>query len=142
MIAALGLVVVEVVLDELRRIGGEFIGYAARKVVSAGAIVCRPFFCKCLTKLVATFGIKRIKVTVDGYATHVVHGRSNGGLDADVDSGGVDRHAAPTADAENADFVRIDVLSCGEIVDSGRKIFSVDVARSYITGITAAFSGK
>ena len=89
---------------------------------------------------VAIVGGIEIAVGID--AAHVVHGGGDGSLDARVDGRRIDRHASPTADAEDAYLFRVHVVTGGEVVHRCREVLGVDVGRSHITGLSAALAGE
>lgn len=62
------------------------------------------------------------------------------GLDARVGYRRVQCHAAPTADAQNADFVAVHEILQAEIIHSGAEIFGIDVGRGHIAWLAARFA--
>ncbi len=64
-----------------------------------------PLFKACL------LGILCVKIAVGGHASHIVHGYSDGRLDARVDGCGVDRYTAPPADADDTDALRVNIMT-------------------------------
>ena len=141
-VAARGLVVVVVVLDEKRRVIWQRIDHAARALIRAGLVVGGALRIECLTQGITGVRIVvGVKVAVGGHTGHVVHRGRDGGLDARVDGGGVERHAAPAADAEDADALRVDIIAHGQEVDRGGKVLGVDVGRGDIARRAAALAG-
>ena len=142
MIAARGLVIVVVVLDEKRSVGRYGIDHTARALIRAGFVVSGALRIERLTQGIAGVGIVvGVEVAVGGHAGHVVHRGRDGGLDARVDGGGVERHAAPAADAEDADALRVDVRTHRQKIDRGGKVLGVDVGRGDVARCAAALAG-
>ncbi len=128
MVAARGLVVVVVVLDEERRVVRKRVHHAAGQRVCAAAVVRGPLRVQRPLLLVSRVGgVLRVEVAFGVDAGHVVHRGCHGRLDAGVQCGGVQRHAAPTADADDADAFRIHVLLHGQEVDGRLEVLGVDV---------------
>ena len=141
-VAARRLVVVVVVLDEKRSVLRYGVDHAARALVCAGLVVGCALRVERLTQGVAGIRIVvGVKVAVGGHAGHVVHRGRDGGLDARVDGGGVGRHAAPAADAEDADALRVHIVAHGQEIDRGGKVLSVDVGRCDTARCAAALAG-
>ena len=141
MVAARGLVVVVVVLDEKRSVGRYGVDHAACALIRAGLVVGGALRVECLAQGITGVRIVvGVKVAVGGHTGHVVHRGRDGGLDARVDGGSVECHAAPAADAEDADALRVDIIAHGQEVDRGGKVLGVDIGRSHISRFAAAFS--
>lgn len=128
MVAAWGLVIVVVILDEERGVIRKRVDHAAGQRICPTAVVRdalrvqRP-----LLLVTGVGGILRVEVTLGIDAGHVVHRGCHGRLDAGVQCGRVQRHAAPTADADGADAFRIHVLLHGQEVDGCLEVLGVDV---------------
>ena len=83
-----------------------------------------------------------IKIALRRHACHVVHRGGDGRLDARVDGGGIQRKAAPAADAEDADARRVDIFLHGQKIDRRLIVLSIDVGRSYIARFTSTLTGE
>ena len=92
-----------------------------------------------VTRFLAVLGIE-IAFGVD--AGHVVHRGGHGSLDARIQRGGVQRHAAPAADADDADARGIDALVQGQKVHGRHEVLGVDVRGGHIAGEAAALAGE
>ena len=131
-----------VVLDEKRSVGRYGVDHAACALIRAGLVVGCALRVERLTQGIARVRtVVGVKVAVGGHAGHVVHRGRDGGLDARVDGGGVERHAAPAADAEDADALRVYIVAHGQEIDRGGKVLSVDVGRCDIARCAAALAG-
>lgn len=141
MVAARRLVVGVVVLDELGRVLGKRIDDSAcERVCSCGEVLgalCRKRAAEVLPGLRA---VVRVEVAVRGVAGEVVHCGGDRSLDSRVDCRRVDRHAAPAADSDDADFLRVDVLLDGKEVNRRLKVLGVDVGRIHVPRLAAAFA--
>jgi hypothetical protein len=51
-------------------------------------------------------------------------------------------HAAPAADADDANLVRINVRAGGQVIYRRGEIFGVNIGGGYVPGLAAALSGK
>ena len=110
--AARRLVVVVVVAHELRRIIGQRVHHAAGARVLAGLVVGRALGGPGAALLVAgLLAVAGAKVALAGHARHVVHGHGRRRLDARVERGCVDCHTAKAADSNDANVLRIYVVS-------------------------------
>ena len=112
---------------------GVFTGFQISKTLGAHG----RFFL--VTGLLAVF---RIKISFGIDAGHVIHGGGYGRLDACIQCSGVECHAAPAADADDADAGRIDLIAEGKKVYGSHKIFRVDVRGGHVADIAAALTGK
>ena len=74
--------------------------------------------------------------------THIIHRGSHRGLDARIERGRVNSHSAKAADANDSDALRINQLTIGQEVNSGKEILRIDVRGSHPAGLSAAFTGK
>ena len=143
MIAAFCFVVIVIIFYKKRRICRERVCYAAAKFVSAGFVI---FGALCVQRL--AFGVARItavfgvKITVGVHARHIIHGAGYGSFNAGIKCGGVQCHAAPAANADNADFIGVNHFVCRKVVYSCLKVLGVNIGRSHIAGLRAAFTGK
>ena len=140
-VAARRLVVVPIIDDELRRRRPR-IRESARERVAACLVVGGALRIEGLLEFVAAAFIRLVEVAARIDAAHVVHGRGNGRLDARIHRCRVDGHAAPAADAENADALGIDVFACREIVNRRAEVLGIDVGRSHVAGAAAALARK
>ena len=139
--AALGLVIVEVILDELRLVARQGIGQArGGRCDAAGACVPGALRVQLPAQRVAGLGIHGVKIAVGRDAAHVVHGDGHGGLDAGIHGGGVQAHAAEAADADDADARRIHRVQRGEEVHRSAEVFGIDVRRGHVTRLAAALA--
>ena len=139
--AAPGLVIIEVILDELRLVARQGLGQArGGRCDAAGTCVPGALCVQLLAQRVAGLGIHGVKIAVGRDAAHVVHGDGHGGLDAGIHGGGVQAHAAKTADADDADALRIHRVQRGEEVHRGAEVFGIDVRRGHMTRLAAALA--
>ena len=139
--AAPGLVIVEVILDELRLVARQGLGQArGGGRDAAGACVPGALRVQLLPEGVAGIGVHAVEIAVGRDAAHVVHGDGHGGLDAGVHGGGVQAHAAKAADADDADALRIHRVQRGEEVHRGAEVFGIDVRRGHMTRLAAALA--
>ena len=142
MVAAGSLIVGVIVLHKLRCVLRQRIDHAASQRVAAVFIVLGALCIHCFSLLKARLlGILRVKIAVGGHAGHVVHGHGGGRLDAGVDSRSVYRHAAPAADADDADALGVNILLHGEKVYRRTEILGIDVGRGHIARGAAALAG-
>ena len=142
-VAAWGLVVGVVILDKVRSVVRERVNDTAGQVVRAVLEVLGALGHQSLAGLVAGVGVVcGIEVAVCGYAAHVVHGGCNRRLDAGVNAGGVDRHAAPAANADDADSFRVNVVAGREKVHGRHEVFGVDVRAVHVARLAARFAGE
>ena len=79
-------------------------------------------------------------IAVGHNAGHVVHGAGGNRLDAGVAGGGVQRHAAPAANAQDADLLAVHEILQAEKIDGGGKVFGIDVGRCHIAWLAARFA--
>ena len=108
--------------------------YRAAPVIGGALIV------ENLSEFPAIVWCHGIEVPIGCHTAHIIHGGRHGRPDARVDSGRVQRHAAPAADADDADLPGIRVVLYGKEIDSCAEILGVDVGRSHISRFAAAFS--
>ena len=143
MIAARLLVVVVIVLDKIRSVLRQRVDDAACSCVFSALIVLCSLGVDRHPCTVARFLIVfAVKITVARYARHIVHGRSNCRFDSCVNTGSLQCHAAPAANAYNSDALRIDVVLNRQKINSRLKILYVDIRRMHCSGKTAGFSRK
>ena len=143
MVAARGLVVVVIVAHEGGRVCRQGINDAAGALRAAVAVVEGALGAELLAQALAGFGaVIGVEVAAGGDAAHVVHGGGDGGLDARVDGGGVNGHAAPAADADDGDALRVDVRVGAQVVDGGAEVFGVDVGGGDVARLAAALAGE
>ncbi len=142
-IAARGLVVGVVILDKVRSVVRERVNNTAGQVVRAVLEVLGALGHQSLAGLVAGVGVVcGIEVAVCCYAAHVVHGRGNRRLYAGVDAGSVNRHAAPAANADDADAFRVNVVAGREEIHGRHEVFGVDVRAVHVARLAARFAGE
>ena len=143
MIPAAGLVIIVVVFHEERRVIRQGIDHAASEFVFAGLKVCEPLCAHGFLRLVAGFlAVGGVEVSLRVHAGHVVHRGSDRGFDAGIEGCSIDRHAAPAADADDTDAVRIGLLMQGKKIHRGHEVFGIDVGRSHVPDVPAALAGK
>ena len=143
MIATFCFIVSVIIFYKKRRICRERVYYAAAKFVSAGFVI---FGALCVQRLAfgvacitAVFGVK---ITVGVHARHIIHGTGYGSFNAGIQRGGVQCHAAPAANANNAYFIGVNHFICRKVVYCCLKVLGVNIGRSHIAGLPAAFTGK
>ena len=141
-VAARGLVVVVVAPDEGRDVLGQRIDHSTGSRVGPGTVVGGALGGEPGTGRVARRGgVLFVEVALGGNAAHVVHGGGHRGPDPGVESCGVDGHATPAADADDADPFGIDILTAAEVVDGGAEVLGVDVRGGHVAGSAARFPG-
>ena len=142
-VAARRLVVGVVVLDELRSVVRQLVGNASAKLVRSGLEV---LYALCVHRLLLRLARRRavllVEVAVRRHPRHVVHRRGDRRLDACVDRRRVDGEAAPSADAEDADLVGVNVVARDKIIHRRLKVLRVDVGRSHVARFAARFAGE
>ena len=94
-----------------------------------------------LQRLRALLGRHAVVVATRHDPAHVIHGAGRDGLDALVGRDGVQRHAAPAADADDADPFAIDRRVQAEEIDRRAEVLGVDVGRGDVARLAAAFAG-
>ncbi|MNV55912.1 hypothetical protein D3C71_1481630 [compost metagenome] len=80
-----------------------------------------------LQHLRALFGGHVVVVTLGHDTRHVVHGAGRDGLDALVHGNGIQRHATPATNADDADALPINVGLQAEEIDGGAEVFGIDI---------------
>ena len=132
-----------VILHELWGICWQRVHHASGKGIRSVAVILRALGIELLAQGMAVVGIiVGVEIPVGVHAAHVIHGSGDRCLDAGVDGCGIDCHAAPAANAEDADAFRVNVLPGGEVVHGGAEVLRIDVRRRHITGLPAAFTGE
>ena len=81
-----------------------------------------------------------IIIAVAAHTCHVVHRTRNGCLDTGICSGSIEGDASPSAYADDANHLGIDVLQLRQIIDSCHEVLGIDVGRSRATRFTAALT--
>ena len=143
MVAASGLVVIVVVLHKERRVLRQRIDHTASEPVFTGLQVQKSLGTHSGLRLVTGFlTVSGIEIPLGIHTGHVVHGGGHGRLDPGVQCRCIDGHAAPAADSDDADAVRIDFFMEGEEVYCSHKVFGVDVRGGHVTHIAAALTGE
>ena len=127
-IASLSFVIVVVILHKERRVFRKRIDHTAAKFILAVFQILKSLgahggFCL-VTGLLAVGGIE---ISLGVHTGHIVHGRSHCRLDPGIQRGCIDGHAAPAADADDADAFRIGFFMKGEEVHSRHEVLGVDV---------------
>ena len=141
MVAAGRAVVVVIVDHELRRIRRN-IGVIRCLVGWRPGFGIRPTLpAQLLQRLGALLQSHAVIVAPRHAAGHVVHRAGDDGLDTLVDRHGAQRHAAPAADADDADTLTVDGIVQSEIVHAGHEVLGADVGGCDIARLTAAFAG-
>ncbi|MNS44484.1 hypothetical protein D3C72_769270 [compost metagenome] len=74
-------------------------------------------------------------------STHVIHHAGRHGFDASIGSGGIEGHATPATDAQQADTIAVDLLLQAEKIDGGTEVFGVDVGGGHVARLAATFAG-
>ena len=132
MIAQLRLVVVVVILDEL----GHIVRYRRRHAAGHGVgpilIISRTLGTNLLAQPLAVrleFSrcLALVEVAVGNNAAHIVHSRCSRGLDARIRCSGINGKAAPAANTEDADLVRVDIFGIGKEIDGCQEILGIDI---------------
>ena len=143
MIAPFGFVIIIVILDKERSILRQGINHTAGSGIGSIFVIQRSLgiegFALFLARLLAVLSVK-ISLGVD--SCHIVHGCADRCLDSGIDGSGVQCHSAPTADADDADFLRVNIILNGQKVYCCLEILGVYIRGSHIAGCSAAFSGK
>ncbi len=143
MITALCLIVGMVVFEKLRGIPGKHIRYATAKFRSAADEVVGSLSGKAPAQCVTSFrAVSTVKVTVGINTAHVIHGRGYGRFYARIGCCRADSDTSPSAYADNTYGIRVYSRICDKKIDCGAEIFSVDVRRCHISGLSAALAGK
>lgn len=83
-----------------------------------------------------------VKIALRVHARHVVHCRRHSRFHTRVKRSSIQRHAAPAADANDADTLRIHVVTAGEIIHRCLEIFGVDIRRGHVAWFSAAFASE
>ena len=139
MVTARRLVIVVVILHELRGIVRERVHHTAghrHRIGEAQAGKGLPH------RVAGSFIVGRIEIAVAAVAGHVVHRNDGRGLDPGIGSRRIEADAAPAADSDDADALRIHVLLPGQEIDRRQEVLRIDVGRSGAAGFSAAFSGE
>ena len=123
-VAAFGLVVVEVVFDKLWCVIGQGIyntaGHCHR--------ISQALLGHCLTGSMARFlFVLAVEIAITADACHIIHRRSNGSLDAGVGSGSIQGDASPAADADDANLLSIHIILLGKEIHSRHEVLGIDV---------------
>ena len=63
-------------------------------------------------------------------------------LDAGIHACGVNGHATPTANADDANAVGVDVIAAREVIHCRHKVLGVDIGGGHATGLSTRFAGK
>ena len=143
MIVARRFVIGIVVLDKLRCVLRQRIHHAACQSIAAAEIVLSALGVHgLLFGIAGVGGVFTVKIAVGIHAGHVVHGHGGGRLDAGILCGGVHRHAAPAADADDPDALRVNILLHGQEVHRRAEILCIDVRGCHVPGLSAALTGK
>ena len=143
MVSTLRLVIGIVILDKLRCILRQRVNHTTGKGVTAVFIVLRALGVHGLFLFVAGIaGILTVKISVGVHTGHIVHGRCHSSLDAGIHSSGIDGHAAPAANADDTDALRVNSFLYRKEIHCRTEILCVDVRGSHIPGTAAAFAGK
>ena len=136
-VAARRLVVGMVFLHKPRRVVGKRVHHPTSTLVAAVAEVLRTLSRQCLALLLTLLRrVLALEIALHVHLAHVVHRGCHGGTDSGVDRSRVHRHAAPSADADDADTPGVDIVLDAEEVHCGKEVLRVDVGRSHATGLT------
>lgn len=127
-----------VVLHELRCVIRERVGHTAGKGVRAAPVIFRPLRIQLFAQFIAGILVHGVEISAGRHTAHVIHGRGHRRLYTRIYHGSVDGHAAPSADAEDTDTLRIRPLTGGKEVHRRAEILGIYVRRSHITWLSAA----
>ena len=142
-IAARGLIVGVIVLDEPGGILGQGVDDAAGALVSTCRIVLGPLLGQSLALLLALSGrVLAGEITFHVDLAHIVHGTGYGCLDSRIKRCSVDRHSTKTADADDADALRVDQVTGGKEIHCGQEILRIDVRRRHPARLSAGLARK
>ena len=143
MVAARCLVVIIIILDEERRILRQRIDDPTAELVSAALQILETLCAHGrLLGIAGVLAVLGIEIALGVHTGHVVHGGGDRRLDAGVERGGVERHPAPAADADDADALRVDPLVQRQEIHRRHEVLGIDVGRGHIAGRAAALAGK
>ena len=87
-------------------------------------------------------GVAALEVALAVHLRHVVHRGGYSGLDTGVDGSGVDGHATESANADDADALRVDIVLHGEEVNGSQEVLGVDVGRSHAAWLATTLTRK
>ena len=123
------LVILAVILDEERQIlgHGQFDATAAAGIFALLILGGSQVVQSGLFLIALCFTVLRVKITVGVDAGHVVHGGNDRRLDAGIERRDIQRHTAPSANADDTDAVGIDPIVAGQVIDRRLKILGVDI---------------
>ena len=137
-VAALGLVVIVIVMDEVGRLWRHAINHPASHRIGVGEALLGENLAVLMASLL---DVESVVVVVAADARHVVHRRGHCGLDARVGCRSVEGNAAPAADADDANAVCIYIFLFRQEIDSSHEVLGIDVGRGCATRLTAALAG-
>ena len=108
MVAAGGLIICVIVLDEPRGIVRKRVHHAAGTFISTCTIVFRTLDRPGLAlSVTGGFIVGAAEITLARHAGHIIHGGSDGCLDTGIKRRRVDGHSAKTANADDTNSLRI-----------------------------------
>src|SRR5919112_404180 len=119
-------IIVVIVDQELRLAAFQLVVW---RLVSRGSLfrIAPTLTAELLKRLRALFKGHTIVVAAGHDARHVIHGAGHNGLDALVHGDGIQCHAAPTADTDDADPLTIDGWVQAEKIHRRAEILGIDV---------------
>ena len=143
MVATGRLVIGVIVLDEPGGIVRKRIDHTAGTLVGTGAIVFGALGGPGLPLGVAGgLIIGAAKVSFARHAGHVIHGGCDGCLDPGIQRRRIDGHAAPPANADDADALGIYHFVGRKEIHGRQEVLRIDVRRRHHAGFTTGFAGK
>ena len=143
MVAPRGLVVVVVVLHKVGRVFRQGIDNTPAEPVFSGLQISQALGAHgSALGITCFFTVFGIEIALGVHTSHVVHGRDHRRLDAGVQRCGVQGHAAPAADADDADTGRINSVAQGEEIHRSHEVLGIDVGGSHIAHVAAALAGE
>ena len=143
MITARSLIVGVIVLDEPGGILGERIDDTTGTLISSRGIILRALG-RQGAALFLTLGrsVFTGEITLDIHLAHVIHRGCDGSFDAGVQGSSIDGHAAKTADADDADALRIHQVTVGQEIDGRQEILRIDVRGGHPARFATGFAGE
>ena len=122
------------------RVGGDTIQVISRHLVRIRLRVSGALIAQSAQLLVARIVAFGVVIDVGEEALHVVERADDGRLDARVDRGLIDRHAAPATDAHEANLRDVDVAQAHQIVHGRAEVLRVNVWCGHAAHLAAALA--
>ncbi len=108
MIATLRFIVSVIVLKIPRSIFRHRISHTTTESIGAVFVIFKSLRIHCLAFLVADFlAVFAVEIPVGIDTAHIIHCRGNRYFDTGIERRCIDCHAAPAADTDNTDFLRV-----------------------------------